>query len=384
MDMSQFASVVSTCLSIVISWRNILDAAWNLLSTSITSTATSPTIDLKTLRSCALALTPHDIIQAEIKAPGSKLNALLAARYLNAASARLNATLELSVLGNAIEMGHTSRLDGLGLEPNYRPIILAMKPLDGTFAHNAIEHGVAGLWIDGGRIETSDDLNGGTYTGTSRQQGSDSSWQNDDRSNGKGSGFKRGVGEFTQPKGRFPANLILSHHPDCVEFECVEDCPVRMLDAQSGIQTDRPAKKALSGEGSGSGLKSPGTVAMGAGILSLATVGYQTTGGASRFFYCAKASRSERTCNGTIENKHPTVKPLALMRYLVKITRTPAGGVVLDPFSGSGSTACACIEEYRDCIAIEKDLASFETMQARVETAQTELAQLNFAIEVMA
>ncbi|MFO7937293.1 MAG: DNA methyltransferase, partial [Kiritimatiellia bacterium] len=61
--------------------------------------------------------------------------------------------------------------------------------------------------------------------------------------------------------------------------------------------------------------------------------------GPARFLYTSKASRSERTCDGKVDNDHPTVKPVEIMRYLVRLTKTPTGGVVLDPFGGSGSTA---------------------------------------------
>ncbi len=77
---------------------------------------------------------------------------------------------------------------------------------------------------------------------------------------------------------------------------------------------------------------------------------YGDTGGASRFFYTAKASRSERGK----DNVHPTVKPLDLMRYLCRLTATPTGGVVLDPFMGSGTTLRAALDEHRTAIGIEQ------------------------------
>jgi len=90
------------------------------------------------------------------------------------------------------------------------------------------------------------------------------------------------------------------------------------------------------------------------------------SGSAARFFYCAKASRKERTCGGTVENKHPTVKPVALMEYLCKLTMTPTGGVVLDPFMGSGTTGVACKRLGRPFIGIEQDAESFVTARARI------------------
>jgi site-specific DNA-methyltransferase (adenine-specific) len=74
------------------------------------------------------------------------------------------------------------------------------------------------------------------------------------------------------------------------------------------------------------------------------------SGSAARFFYCAKATAAERR-----DSKHPTVKPLALMEYLCKLTSTPTGGLVLDPFMGSGSTGEACLNTFRRFIGIDQE-----------------------------
>ena len=96
----------------------------------------------------------------------------------------------------------------------------------------------------------------------------------------------------------------------------------------------------------------------------------QETGGASRFFYQAKASRSERTCDGEVENGHPTVKPVALLEYLARLTKTPTGGTVLDPFMGSGTTGIACVNEGRAFIGIEIDSEYMEIARRRIAYAQ--------------
>jgi DNA modification methylase len=90
------------------------------------------------------------------------------------------------------------------------------------------------------------------------------------------------------------------------------------------------------------------------------------TGGASRFFYCAKVSKKERTVSGHIDNKHPTVKPRELMRWLVRLV-TPPNGVVLDPFTGSGSTGIACMMEGFRFVGIEKELENATTARERIE-----------------
>lgn len=96
--------------------------------------------------------------------------------------------------------------------------------------------------------------------------------------------------------------------------------------------------------------------------------GYDDSGGASRFFYCSKASKSERTHNGTVDNDHPTVKPLDLMRWLVKLV-TDEGQVVCDPFAGSGTTPLACVAEDRDWVAFEKSEDYVTIAQNRIDNA---------------
>ena len=88
---------------------------------------------------------------------------------------------------------------------------------------------------------------------------------------------------------------------------------------------------------------------------------------ASRFFYVAKASRAERTCNGQIENRHPTIKPLKLCEYLVLLTKTPNGGIILDPFCGSGTTCMAAKKIGRDFIGIEKENSYCKIAEARIK-----------------
>ena len=132
--------------------------------------------------------------------------------------------------------------------------------------------------------------------------------------------------------------------------------------------------------------------------------GLGDTGGASRFFYVAKASRAERNAGlegmearlcvshnidgrdpdnpknyigGKIpalaQNHHPTVKPLALMRYLCRLTSTPTGGVVLDPFMGSGTTGIAALQEGRSFIGIEKEAEYMEIARRRIAAAELPL-----------
>ncbi|MFA7121638.1 MAG: DNA methyltransferase [Bacilli bacterium] len=320
MDMWQSVSVMTLCLSTVMSWRRTL--AENLTDTSmfITKTGSGPTIDWRTLRLCVLALTPHYIIQDAIATGGSWQHASPAVKFLNAVCQSISATRTLSAVGPVILKEHTS-LQGRGeqgLSPNYEPVILARKPLDGTVAETVLKWGCGGLNIDGCRIGTDPiSAHGGG--------------QPRDRIYGGGKGFpalERGSNPHT---GRWPANLLL------------DDLAAELLDQQSGTLKSggNPARrgsakfKTCYGEFKG---QETCTVHRGA-----------NSGGASRFFYCSKASKKERS--GSL---HPTVKPLNLMRYLCRLV-TPPGGLILDPFMGSGSTAVAAVQEGFHIIGFEID-----------------------------
>jgi site-specific DNA-methyltransferase (adenine-specific) len=97
-------------------------------------------------------------------------------------------------------------------------------------------------------------------------------------------------------------------------------------------------------------------------------VGFGDSGSAARFFYCAKASKAERGEG----NDHPTVKPLSLMEWLCKLTKIPAGGIVLDPFMGSGTTGVACCRVGRPFIGIERDQHSFEIAEKRIASTSSD------------
>ena len=241
---------------------------------------------------------------------------------------------------------------------------MARKPLSGTVAANVTEYGTGGLNIDGCRIETDEHL-GRPQT----DQHFFSGLQNN------------GYNDNSTGKGRWPANVILG----CVcEGETHDaDCAAAMLDAQSGERA-----------GGGGQIAHPyqqGSVYGAKNVRS--TIAHNDTGGASRFFYTAKASRSERnkgldgmpesrsdyrpndTGDGSFvdrlhgsngrQNHHPTVKPLDLMQWLVRLV-TPPGGTVLDPFMGSGSTMVAADREGFDGIGIELDPEYVEIARRRV------------------
>jgi hypothetical protein len=165
--------------------------------------------------------------------------------------------------------------------------------------------------------------------------------------------------------GRWPANFALSHCDDCADT-CVEDCPVRLLDEQSG-----ELKSGAVSHKRGSEIKSTWRVNEGradAHVRSNDSAWPSTSGGASRFFYQAKPSTKERSLGLPDRNTHPTVKSIALMRHLIRLIAAP-DSLILDPFTGSGSTAVAAIEEGCRFVGIEQDPQHAETARLRAQHA---------------
>ena len=164
--------------------------------------------------------------------------------------------------------------------------------------------------------------------------------------------------------GRWPANFALSHSDDCTDT-CVEDCPVRLLDEQSLANGMHSAGVARVYE---TDRETEGATA----ILSGTSVRKQgrkgDSGGVSRFFYVAKASTKERSAGLPDRNSHPTVKSVALMRHLIRLIAAP-GSLILDPFTGSGSTAVAALQEGCRFAGIERDPQYAETAQLRAQHA---------------
>ena len=222
---------------------------------------------------------------------------------------------------------------GTALKPANEPIVLARKPLsEKTIVANVLRWDTGGLNIDGCRIETKDNLNGGAY---SREKKSDGQWGTMHNFVGK---------EYKQPQGRFPANVIFDEKAGAI------------LDKQSGTlksgkmkaKTKRQNLKGWAGD-------MPKETAN-------ETIG--DSGGAARFFYCAKASKADRG----IGNTHPTVKPLKLMEHLVTLV-TPGNGLVLDPFTGSGSTLLAASKLGFNFIGFELDKGYYDIVNQRITSA---------------
>ena len=206
------------------------------------------------------------------------------------------------------------------LKPAHEPIVLGRKPMDGVLHENLLAHDIGGLNIDASRIPAE--------------------------------------------IGRWPANVILQHSEGCQERSCVEGCPVRELDEQSGVRTSgtgavkrQTAKDAEGNTGSAYGAESrPAGTPM---------ISYGDTGGASRYFkkfhYVAKASRADRGKGNT----HPTVKPTKLMHYLIRMV-APKGALILDPFMGSGSTGLAATRNGYRFIGMEMSADYAEIARRRI------------------
>ena len=260
---------------------------------------------------------------------------------------------------------------GSNLKPSQEIWWLCRKPLDGTIAANTLRHGVGGLNIDGCRVG----IEGGT-----RAVGS-----SPNNNNVYGDGMRGQA--YESAGGRWPANLLLSHSPSCVHLDtaddtdlwaCVPGCPVRAMDAQSGPSGGcAPASGPTLGKLGKHGIYGKAT---GENMSKVAFHG--KVDGASRFFmrfdpndapfiYQAKANTKDRSAGIEGRNSHPTVKSTALMAYLCRLV-TPPGGVVLDPFMGSGSTGVACIKEGFRFIGIEREAEYYEIAKQRVGYASKE------------
>lgn len=236
------------------------------------------------------------------------------------------------------------RYEGFGtaIKPAWEPICMCRKPLsEKTVAANVLKHGTGALNIDACRVGENPryrynaNKNGTTFHG---QQGKRI----------KQSAEKKGSETIESTKGRFPANLVHDGSDEVLAL---------FSTTKSGTLTPYH-KKNVPKMGYG-------------GVYGdmLPTTANRTwkgdSGSAARFFYQAKPSRRERDAGTSNGNKHPTVKSIKLMQWLIKLVTRP-GGLVLDPFCGSGSTGCAAVQSGFSFIGIEQDASSVETARERM------------------
>lgn len=215
---------------------------------------------------------------------------------------------------------------GTGMKPAHEPIIVARKPLDGTVANNVEKFGTGGFNIDASRI---------------------------------------GVGD-----GRWPSNIVLGHHQSCVEVGIKES---KYGGGAKASVTGNAKVEFVGGYKKGDGLVGkmsktkiyechPDCVVEGMSV--------QANGDVGKFFYCSKASRAERQTGMPDggRNIHTTVKPVALMEYLVRLV-TPPSGIVLDPFCGSGTTLVAAVNLGFNCDGIDNEAKYLSIAKSRIDHA---------------
>jgi DNA modification methylase len=219
---------------------------------------------------------------------------------------------------------------GTALKPAHEPIVLARKPLTGTVARNVLAHGTGALNVDGCRIEAQ-----GRPFIESKAEPSLSTF---------GDGLNGSFAAGRTDVGRWPANVLLD--PEAAA----------LLDAQTGTLRSGGAE-GVSYTQRDLGIYTPGP--------SQESAFYGSVGGVSRFFYVPKASSAERNAGLDDRNGHPTVKPIDLMRWLVRLI-TPPGGLVLDPFTGSGTTGIACALEGMAFLGIEREAEYVDIARARI------------------
>lgn len=233
------------------------------------------------------------------------------------------------VYGQGFPKSHNGPWGGTALKPALEPITMARKPLIGTVAANVLEHGTGALNIDECRVETTEARPHRISTASLPPK------------NALGGRLNGSKASGTTLQGRWPANLIHDGSDEVVEMF--------------------PQSKSTGGQSSIGAFRNGDIYGKGRDEREKRDPGFGDSGSAARFFYCAKASKRERGEG----NNHPTIKPIALMEYLVKLASRP-DAVVLDPFMGSGTTGIACANLGRKFIGIEREPDYFRIAEARI------------------
>jgi SAM-dependent methyltransferase len=252
---------------------------------------------------------------------------------------------------------------GTALKPAHEPICLARKPIEGTVAENVVKWGVGGINIDACRVETDPAVD-------DPRLGGNGTWKSDKMA-ANVYGKYEGKDVSSSNLGRFPANLMHDGSQEVLEL---------FPDSNGGAAPKKSNTIKTLFQGGWKGVDREERVDFG-------------SGSAARFFYCPKASKSDRDegCEELMDkewkhegaaipgradrpflpskNNHPTVKPTALMRYLCRLI-TPPGGTVLDPFNGSGSTGKAAALEGFNYIGIELSPEYVAIAEARIKAAK--------------
>ena len=327
-----FGSAERTSWSTVSSWRNCWADLCSRLSMSTIAITSSATTDLKTLCSLLERITRASTIGGQMTADGLRSLVMAADNLFAAAALSSRATLALSAIETATAGTPISRRGAAELVNE--PTVVARKPLarGATVAANVLAHGTGALNIDACRVGMSDE-DRERLTQWHARYGGGYEYAESGTASGKG------LGAIQPPHnaGRWPTNVVL------------DDVVAAELDEQSGTTTSSARPRRNTAEAHNR------TSSMGKSSGDWTTGGHDDSGGASRFFpvfrYQAKAPTRERPKVDGVA--HATVKPLELMRWLVRLV-TPVDGIVLEPFAGSGTTLEACVLEGMRCIGIEQ------------------------------
>jgi DNA modification methylase len=349
--------MAATTLNIGSSWLHNWGGSSDETSTFITGMVSRMTTDRRILKFCSSVLTQSITIPAASRPDGCKCDVAAVIECSSDGEPSMTVTPMLIARGAVTAKLNALKPLGTATKPGWEPIILARKPLRGTVAANVQQFGTGAINVDGCRIDSPvlASEHRTSVAGPSQFFG------------------LKGHKQQRNQAGRWPANV------------CLDKEAAAMLDEQSG-ECAGPGGPALTGSASAwpggafQGRIYPGEV-----------------GGASRFFYVAKPSRDERDLgcedlpmrsggelcdrkDGSAglnnpragagrssggRNTHPTVKPLALMRWLVRLV-TPPSGVVLDPFTGSGTTGMACAAENVRFIGIEREAEYVAIAERRI------------------
>ena len=300
-------------------------------------------------RSIREATDSREVIGTKMGLPGKSAGQKPGTYFSEAMEAEDGKDLDIRAerLGGSIaEGGHRRDLDitapatpeaqqwdgwGTALKPAFEPIVLARKPLaEKTVARNVLAHGTGAINVDACRI--AGDMSGGTW-------GAKQTTSIGFHGGTEGSEYRT----QQNPSGRWPANVLLDHHA------------AAWVDEQSGASVSTAGGRSGTHFSAGNeGVPSP----------DRPRGGHNDSGGASRFFYTAKAPKRERPNVDGVQ--HPTVKPLAVMRWLIRLI-TPPGGTVLDPFAGSGTTIEAALIEGFDPVGIEMEADYLPLIQHRID-----------------
>ena len=336
-----------TFSNIDLSWQKRSEESWKHMSMSIIKTIADQITESKTLNFSQSKSTEKCTPPKGIGEHGSNCRVARVVSFSGESDGSTSDTLMPTVVDAVTSPVFGMRSQGTQIKPAIEPIILAQKPLDGTVANNVLAHGVGGLNIDACRVAADDKAKFpvGVVSETGTVYGG-----------GEGIYADRPRTEDRNPAGRFPANVLLDEHA------------AKEMDKQSvGTRAEKPSKSGTAGatvqEATWKCWHKPGEE----------IAGYNDSGGASRFFpvfkYQAKAPKKERPViereDGT-KIQHPTVKPLTLLEWLVELI-TPPGGVVLDPFAGTGTTLQAAINKGFTPIGIEQDADYIQLINKRLE-----------------